>query len=110
MAVRGCSNFYGEGTQQPEENWPDPVPFDDYSHLPTFPTEMLPGICKDMTEAVSMTSQVDPGLTGSMVLAALSTAVGGKISVDLETHQEPGNLYLIAILGSAIGNRGCLTC
>jgi len=83
--------------------WPDPLPFDDYALLPKFPTEMLPGICSEMTAAVSKTCQVDSGLTGSIVLAALSAAVGGKIEIDLGTHKEPGNLYILAVLGS--GNR-----
>ena len=99
-AINSCHSFYGEGVQHNQESWPDPTPFDDYSLLPTFPTEMFPGVCREMTEAVSETCQVDPGLTGSMMLAALSTAVGGKIKIDLTTHKEPGNLYLISVLGS----------
>ncbi len=81
-----------------QEKWQDPIPFDDYSKLPEFPTEILPEIGREMVEAVSKVNQVDKGLPGSMYLAALSTCLSKKCQVDLGTHTEPVNIYTCPIL------------
>jgi len=84
-------------------NWPNPVPFDDYMDLLPFPIGSIPGPSGDMAKYIAKHCQVDMGLAVSMLLAALSTAIGGKVHVNLGTHKEPVNIYSLAIVGS--GNR-----
>lgn len=86
-----------------DQEWPEPIPFNTYSLLPTFPTDVLPLIGQKIVTEVSEVNQVDTGLTASIFLCTLSTAAQKKIEVDLITHKEPVNLYTIAIYPS--GNR-----
>jgi replicative DNA helicase len=79
-------------------DWQTPIPFDDYSRLPEFPTEALPLIGREMVEAVSRVNQVDKGLPSSMYLSVLSTCLSKKVLVDLGTHKEPVNIYTCPIL------------
>ena len=80
------------------DEWQDPIPFDDYSKLPEFPSEILPEVGRKMVEAVAKVNQVDKGLPGSMYLSALSTCLSKKVQVDLGTHTEPVNIYTCPIL------------
>ena len=91
------------GESKKKSNWNDPIPFDDYSQLPEFPVEAIPGICGQMVQAIADSCQVDAGLPGSMMLAVLSTAIGASARIVLNAHTEQGNLYLIPVIGS--GNR-----
>jgi hypothetical protein len=107
-AIGGCTSFYkdllpesGKGTASP--SWSEPIPLDDYSQLPDFPVDALPGICGLMVQTLAQTCQVDAGLPASMLLAALSTAIGSKVKVVLKSHAEQANLYVISVIGS--GNR-----
>jgi replicative DNA helicase len=86
-----------------DADWSDPVPFNDLSLLPDFPVDALPKIGRDIVEKVSEVNQVDPALTASLYLAALSVCCAGKKNVDLITHKEPLNIYLCPISDS--GNR-----
>ena len=102
--------FKGDGSRKSEainespfHNWPDVVALDDYSELSTFPIGAIPGPSGDMASYLAKHCQVDNGLSSSMVLAAISTAIGGKVHVNLGTHREPANIYALAIIGS--GNR-----
>jgi hypothetical protein len=91
-------NLINKNTGVDANEWQDPIPFDDYSKLPEFPTEILPEIGREMVGAVSKVNQVDKGLPGSMYLAALSTCLSKKCKVDLGTHTEPVNIYTCPIL------------
>jgi hypothetical protein len=110
-AISGCTSFYGDKqshVESPKETalhelWPELLPFNDYSNLPDFPVDALPGVCGSMVQAVADSCQVDAGLPGSMMLAVLSTAIGSRAKIILDSHIEQGNLYLIPVLGS--GNR-----
>ena len=112
-AVEGCKAHFGEERQSQEgaetkekpspDDWPEPVPFNDYSLLPFFPVEAIPGPCGQMVAAVAVSCQVDPGLPGCMMLAALSTAIGARLRIVLDSHTEQGNHYFLSVLGS--GNR-----
>lgn len=110
-AISGCTSFYGNGqshvespkvTTQPEA-WSDLLPFNDCSKLPEFPVECLPSVCRSMVQSLADSCQVDAGLPGSMILAVLSTAIGSRAKIFLDSHIEQGNLYIITVLGS--GNR-----
>ena len=80
------------------DDWQTPIPFDDYSRLPEFPTEALPIIGREMVEVVTKVNQVDRGLPGSMYLSVLSTCLSKKVVVNLGTHEEPVNIYTCPIL------------
>lgn len=83
------------------EDIPDPIPFDNFSSLPEFPLDSLPEcIGKEMVLRVSEVNQIDPAFTACCYLGALSTAALGKYSVDMGTHQEYENVFLIGILNS----------
>ena len=110
-AVEGCTASYGdrasrEGEEQvkpsPEE-WSAPIPFNDFSLLPSFPVQAIPGTCGEMVAALVDSCQVDAGLPGSMVLAVLSTAIGARVRIVLDSHTEQGNGYFLSVLDS--GNR-----
>lgn len=85
------------------ESWSAPIPFNDYSCLPSFPVAAIPRACGQMVAALADSCQVDTGLPGTMMLAILSAALGGRVKVNLGTHSEGVNIYAIAIVGS--GNR-----
>jgi replicative DNA helicase len=91
-----------EFARQAVENdeWPKPVPFDQYSSLPDFPVEALPGIGREMIEAVSKVNQVDPALAACLYFGALSTCLSKKAKVNLLSHEEPMNLYLCPVSNS----------
>lgn len=86
-----------------QEEWPNPIPFDDYSLLPDFPIDVLPEAGREMANVVSEVNQVDPGMTASIYLSVLSACLAGKGIVDMHTHKEPLNIYTCSILPS--GNR-----
>jgi len=87
----------------PPEEWPEPISLNDYSALPTFPVETIPGVCGAMVRGLAESCQVDGGLPGTQMLAVLSAAIGGRSRIILDTHTEQGNLYLLSVVGS--GNR-----
>jgi hypothetical protein len=92
------SDFAGQTAENDE--WPEPVPFDQYSSLPDFPLDALSGVGRKMVEVVSEVNQVDPAMPASMYLGVLSTCLAKKGKVDLKSHHEPLNLYTCSILES----------
>ena len=83
-----------------DNEWPDPIPLEQYSKLPDFPLEALPVPGRAMVEAAAEVNQIDSGLPGVFYLAALATALSKKAEVDLISHREPLNLYLMSVLPS----------
>ncbi|OPY16516.1 MAG: hypothetical protein A4E69_00207 [Syntrophus sp. PtaB.Bin138] len=80
---------------------PHPIPFDDLNDLSAFPVEAIPvPLCREMVEEVSHIIQIDPGFTACCLLGVLSTAAQGRFMIDLVTHQEHPNLYVVGVLGS----------
>ena len=106
-ALEGCSSFYRDAHSQkgdaPPEAWAEPVPFNNYSNLPKFPIDALPGVCGSMVQALADSCQVDSGLPGSQMLAVLSAAIGSRIRINLDSHTEQGNQFLLSVIAS--GNR-----
>lgn len=88
------------GESKQESDWNDPIPFDDYSLLPEFPVNVLPGIGKSYVSELADVTQVDPALPACLYLAALSACYGGRVSVDLKSHQENCNQYIACELPS----------
>ncbi|MBB5869669.1 hypothetical protein F4553_003048 [Allocatelliglobosispora scoriae] len=79
--------------------WPALVPLGERRHLPVFPAEMLPGWVADQVAAVAEFTQTPIDLAGSIALAALSTAAGGRAEVEVRgSWREPVNLFLVSVL------------
>jgi hypothetical protein len=77
----------------------EPVPLSPRRLLPPFPIDVLPGWAGDMATAVSEFLQTPPDLAGSLVLAALSAAAGGRAVVEVRPGwREPVNLYVVVAL------------
>jgi putative DNA primase/helicase len=83
--------------------WSKIIPLDDYSALPDFPIEVLPGLGHDMVKSVSEVNQVDAGMTATIYLSVLSACLAKKGTVNLINFQQPLNIYTCSILPS--GNR-----
>jgi len=82
------------------EEWSDPVPFDDFSLLPEFPLDCLPDNARHVVTAVAKCNQVDPVLPATICLGMIAAAVAKKAVVDLQSHIEPLNVYLVAVAPS----------
>lgn len=67
--------------------------------LPPFPLEALPGWLADHVSALSVFTQTPLDLPGAVALAALSTALGGRVVVEVRPGwREPVNLYVVIAL------------
>lgn len=103
-AIVGCTSFFTGHTQKEPEAWPEPIPLSDYSRLPVFPVDAVPGVCGEMVQMLADSCQVDAGLPGCMMLAALSASIGAPVQVVLVSHiEEAAVLYILPVIGS--GNR-----
>ncbi|MDG6106112.1 DUF3987 domain-containing protein [Dactylosporangium aurantiacum] len=79
--------------------WPALIPLGNGRHLPTFPAEALPGWVAEMAFAVAEFTQTPVDAAGSIALAALSTAAGGRAEVEVRgSWREPTNLYTVVVL------------
>ncbi|SNY58216.1 YfjI family protein [Paractinoplanes atraurantiacus] len=79
--------------------WPALVPLGRGRHLPPFPAEVLPGWLADQVLAVAEFTQTPIDLAGSLALACLSTAAGGRAEVEVRgSWREPTNLYTVVVL------------
>ncbi|MBS3919871.1 MAG: DUF3987 domain-containing protein [Deltaproteobacteria bacterium] len=83
-----------------DDEWPEPIPLDEYSYLPDFPVDALSGIGREVVTMVSDVNQVDPALTASAHLANLSLCFARKTLVDLCSHREQLNVYLCPVYDS----------
>ena len=99
--VSKLERLAGKSEISVKPEWIEPIPFDDFSLVPDFPVDaILPGIGKDMVEAVSAINQIDPAFAVSFYLATLSLAAAGKFEINLGTHRETPNLYFAPSLPS----------
>jgi replicative DNA helicase len=81
------------------EGWAPLIPLGQGRHLPVFPAEALPGWTAEMVNAVAEFTQTPLDLAGSIALAALSTAAGGRAEVEVRgSWREPTNLYIVVTL------------
>jgi replicative DNA helicase len=79
--------------------WPALVPLGRGRHLPPFPAELLPGWLAEQVFAVAEFTQTPIDLAGSLALACLSTAAGGRAEVEVRgSWREPTNLYTVVVL------------
>lgn len=79
--------------------WPPPIPLATRPTLPPFPVAVLPDWLADMVAAVAEFTQTPPDLAGTIALAALSTAAGGRAVVEVRgSWREPVNLFTVVVL------------
>ncbi|MFD7412911.1 DUF3987 domain-containing protein [Kitasatospora purpeofusca] len=84
------------------ESWLDPVPLGSHGTLPTFPVHTLPKWVGGYVEAVAEFTQTPPDMAATMALAALSTAAGGRVGVEIRPGwREQSNLYLVCAMPPA---------
>lgn len=78
-----------------------PVPLDRDVDTPDFPFYALPKTFGEFVYALSESTQTDPGLAGSAVLAALSAALGGYVKVQVRPgYYEPTNIWTLGVAPS----------
>ncbi|SDN79648.1 YfjI family protein [Geodermatophilus sp. DSM 45219] len=84
--------------------WEEPTSLHSNEGLATFPVEGLPPVLRDMVTGVAEALQVSPDLVAVIALAALSSAMVGRVKVDVGgTWHETVTLYALGIAES--GNR-----
>jgi replicative DNA helicase len=87
-----------DGAQVPG-GWSPLIPLGRGRHLPVFPAELLPGWLAEQVFAVAEFTQTPLDLAGSLALACLSTAAGGRAEVEVRgSWREPTNLYTVIVL------------
>ncbi|GAB7182178.1 hypothetical protein ATKI12_2009 [Kitasatospora sp. Ki12] len=84
------------------DTWLDPVPLGSHTGLPTFPVDALPEWVGAYVAAVAEFTQTPPDASATMALAALSTAAGGRVGVEIRPGwREQSNLYLTCAMPPA---------
>ncbi|MDH6119307.1 replicative DNA helicase [Kitasatospora sp. GAS204A] len=84
------------------EEWPPPVPLGAHAPLPTFPVHALPTWVRKQVSAVAEFTQTPPDMAATMALAALATAAGGRVHVQIRPGwSEQTNLYLVCAMPPA---------
>lgn len=88
------------GTTAGAAGWDgDPVPLATNRLLPPFPVDALPGWLSAYVAALAEATQTPVDLPGSLALACLSTAAGGRVLVEAtRAWTEPVNLYTVVAL------------
>ncbi|MEC4014942.1 YfjI family protein [Streptomyces sp. H27-D2] len=84
--------------------WEEPIPLTARRELPVFPTEVFPPWLREFVEAVAEETQTPVDMAGSLALAVLATAAGGRAVVHIRGRwREPTNLFVVVALPP--GNR-----
>ncbi|MGW8570612.1 DUF3987 domain-containing protein [Streptomyces niveus] len=84
------------------ERWPDPIPLGTHTSLPTFPVGALAPWIAEHVAAVAEFTQTPPDLAATMALAAVATAAGGRVQVEVRPGwREQSNLYLVCAMPPA---------
>ncbi|GAA2918226.1 MULTISPECIES: YfjI family protein [Streptomyces] len=91
----------GEDDTAPEA-WEDPIPLTGRRERPLFPAHVLPTWLGEFVAAVAEETQTPVDLAGSIALAVLATAAGGRSVVHVRGNwREPTNLYTVVALPPA---------
>jgi len=78
--------------------WDKPVPLGTRHVLPPFPVDALPGWVGKMVSGVAAETQTPADIPGTIALATLSAASGGRIAVCVrDGWEEPANIYAAAV-------------
>ncbi|WP_327662374.1 MULTISPECIES: DUF3987 domain-containing protein [unclassified Streptomyces] len=84
--------------------WGEPIPLTTQPQLPPFPSHVLPSWLREFVDAVAEETQTPADLAGTLALAVLATASGGRVIVQLRGRwREPTNLFTVVALPP--GNR-----
>ncbi|WP_433797869.1 DUF3987 domain-containing protein [Actinoplanes sp. CA-252034] len=79
--------------------WSPLIPLGKGRHLPAFPAELLPGWVAEQALAVAEFTQTPIDAAGSIALACLSTAAGGRAEIEVRgSWREPTNLFTVVVL------------
>ena len=79
-------------------SWDKPFPLGTRHVLPPFPVDALPEWVGNMVAGVAVETQTPPDIPGTIALATLSAAAGGRIAVSVrDGWEEPANLYGAAV-------------
>ncbi len=82
--------------------WEDPIPLTGRRERPPFPAHVLPAWLGEFVTAVAEETQTPVDLAGSIALAVLATAAGGRSVVHVRGNwREPTNLYTVVALPPA---------
>lgn len=88
----------------PSDDWDDPVPLGVRGVLPEFPTHAFPGYLAAMIRGVAEEVQVPEDLPGSLALAVLGTAAGGRAEVLVRGQwREPLNVQVATAMPPGAG-------
>ncbi|MDC0774037.1 YfjI family protein [Streptomyces sp. HD] len=91
----------GEDDAAPEV-WEDPIPLTGRRERPSFPAHVLPAWLGEFVTAVAQETQTPVDLGGSVALAVLATAAGGRSVVHVRGNwREPTNVYTVVALPPA---------
>lgn len=81
------------------EPWEPFIPISPQRLLPPFPIDVLPAWVRDMATSTTTALQVPIDLPGTLALACLAVAAGGKVDVAPKPGwTEPTNLYTVTAL------------
>ncbi|MFF1476273.1 YfjI family protein [Streptomyces sp. NPDC058301] len=84
--------------------WEEPIPLTARRELPAFPTEVFPAWLGKYVRAVAEETQTPVDMAGSLALAVLGTAAGGRAVVHVRGRwREPTNVFVVVALPP--GNR-----
>ncbi|MFF3491158.1 DUF3987 domain-containing protein [Streptomyces sp. NPDC002795] len=84
--------------------WGEPIPLTTQPQLPPFPSHVFPTWLREFVDAVAEETQTPADLAGTLALAVLATAAGGRVIVQLRGRwREPTNLFTVVALPP--GNR-----
>lgn len=83
------------------DGWEQPSPLGGHGSLPRFPVTALPEWAAAEVAALAVFTQTPADLGGTVLLAVLSAAAGGRAVVEVRgSWREPVNLYTVAALPS----------
>jgi putative DNA primase/helicase len=78
--------------------WEEPIPLAAAPRLPAYPTDVLPGWLARHVRAVAVATQTAEDMAGSVALAVLATAAGGRVEIEPRPGwREPACLYVLTV-------------
>ncbi|MGH8876777.1 MAG: YfjI family protein [Stackebrandtia sp.] len=98
-AVSAITAAPNQAASEVDAVWDPPIPLTGNRVVPAFPVDALPGWVADMVAGVAEFTQTPADLPGCVALAALSTAAGGRVLVEVRgSWREPVNQYTVVAL------------
>lgn len=86
-----------------DPEWEQPLRLDTPAGLPSFPVHALPPVLREFVTEVAESRQVPADMPALAALGVLAACTAGRYHVELPTHTEPCNLYLLC--GAEPGTR-----